>query len=94
LTIALWVSNRRIANFDAKIFAVPLKCTADELWPVVSDDPIQDPEPADYRLDEFDHRLFVDFDHRGIFRPLGEFVDGDIEISIPSDGPGEWTQDI
>jgi hypothetical protein len=21
---------------------------------------------------------------------LGEFVDGDIEISVPSDDPGEW----
>jgi hypothetical protein len=37
--------------------------------------------------DEFDRRLLVDFDHRGHFRPLGEFVDGEIEILLPSDGP-------
>jgi hypothetical protein len=30
--------------------------------------------------------LLVDFDHRGHLRPLGEIVDGDIEISVPSNG--------
>jgi hypothetical protein len=94
LSIALWVSNRRIANLDVKIFVVPLKCTAGELGPVVGDDPVRDPEPTDYRLDEFDRKLLVDFDHRGRFRPLGEFVDGEIEILLPSDGPREWPQDI
>jgi hypothetical protein len=72
------VSNRRIANFDAKIFTVPMKCTAGQLRPVVSDDLVRDPEPIGYRLDELDHILFVDFDHRGRFRPLGEFVNGEI----------------
>jgi hypothetical protein len=40
LVIALWVSNGGIADFYAKIFIVPLECVADELVPVVSDDPI------------------------------------------------------
>jgi hypothetical protein len=89
LTIALWVCNRRIANLDAKIFVVPLKCTTGELGPVVNDDAVWDPEPADYRLDEFDCRLFVDFDHRGRFRSLGKLVNGNVEKPTPSRG-GRW----
>jgi hypothetical protein len=94
LTIALWVSNGRTANLDAKIFTVPMECTAGELGPVVSDDLVYDPESTDDRLDELDCRLFVDFDHRGRFRPLGEFVNGNVEIPIPSDGLGKWPQDV
>jgi hypothetical protein len=47
LTIALWVSNGCIVDFYAKIFAVLLECTAGELGPIVSDDPIRDPKPTD-----------------------------------------------
>jgi hypothetical protein len=94
LIIALWVSNGRIENFYVKIFAVPLKCAAGELGPIVSDDPVQDPKLADDGLNELDRRLLVDLNHRGRFWPLGEFVDGDIEIPVSSDGPGEWPQDV
>jgi hypothetical protein len=90
LAIALWVSNGGIADFYAKIFTVPLECAAGELGPIVSDDSIWDPKPTDDGLDELDCRLLIDLDHRGRFWPLGEFVDGDIEILVPSDGPGKW----
>jgi hypothetical protein len=36
--------------------------------------------------------LLVDFDHRGHFRPLGEFVNGDVEIPAPSDDLEKWPQ--
>jgi hypothetical protein len=62
--------------------------------PVVSDDPIQDPKPADDGLDKLDCGLLIDLGHMGRFRPLGEFVDGDIEIPVPSDGLGKWPQDV
>jgi hypothetical protein len=91
LAIALWVNNEGIADFYAKIFTVPLECTAGELGLVSSDDPVRDPKPAD---DELDCGLLIDLDHMGRFRPLGEFVDGDIEILVPSDGPGKWPQDV
>jgi hypothetical protein len=84
------VSNGGIADFYAKIFIVPLECTAGELGPIVSDDPVQDPKPADDGLDKLDCGLLIDLDNRGCFRSLGEFVDGDIEIPEPSDGPGKW----
>jgi hypothetical protein len=89
LAITLWLSNGGIADFYAKIFTIPLECAADELGPVVSDDPVRDPKPADDGLDKLDCRLLIDLDHRGHFRPLGEFVNGDIEIPVPSDCPGK-----
>jgi hypothetical protein len=89
LAIALSMSNGRIANFYAKIFAVLLESAAGELGPIVSDDPAWDPKPTDDGLDERDCRLLIDLDHKGCFRPLGEFVDDDIEIPIPLDGLGK-----
>jgi hypothetical protein len=71
-----------------------LQCAIGELGHVVSDDLVQNPKPADDGLDELDCRLLVDLDHKGCFQPLGEFVDGDIEIPVPSDGLGEWPQDV
>jgi hypothetical protein len=90
LTIALWVSNGGIADFYAKIFTLSLECAVAELGPVVSDNPVQDVKPTDDGLDKLDCGLLIDLDHRGRLRSLGEFVDGDIEIPIPSDGPGKW----
>jgi hypothetical protein len=94
LAIALWVSNGRIANFYAKIFVVLLECVVSELGPIVSDDPVWDPKPVDDGLDELDCRLLVDLDHRGHSWPLGEFVDSDIEIPVPSHGLGKWPHDV
>jgi hypothetical protein len=94
LAITLWVSNECISFFYAKIFTLPLECAGGELGLVVTDDPIWDPKPADDGLDELDCRLFVDLDHRGRFQPLGEFVDDDIEITVPSEGLEEWPQDV
>jgi hypothetical protein len=54
LTIALWMSNRCIANLDGKVFAVPLEGATGKLGPVVSYDFVQDPKPVDDRLDELD----------------------------------------
>jgi hypothetical protein len=51
------VSNGCIADFYAKIFIVPLECVAGELGPVVSDDPVWDPKPADDGLDKLDYGL-------------------------------------
>jgi hypothetical protein len=57
------MSNRRIANLDAKIFAVPLEATSSKLGPIVCDDPFWDPKFAYDGLDEFHYGLLVDFDH-------------------------------
>jgi hypothetical protein len=90
LAIALWVSNGGTTDFYAKIFTVPLEYAVGELGPVISDDPVWDTKPADDGLNKLDCGLVIDLDHRGRFRPLGEFDDGDTEIPVPSDGPGKW----
>ena len=46
------MSWRGIANLDAQIFAVPLEGTTSKLGPIVSDDPVWDPESAYDELDE------------------------------------------
>jgi hypothetical protein len=92
--IAFWMSNRGIANLDAKILAVPLEGTASKLGPIVGDDPIWDPKSAYDGLDEFHYGLLIDFDHWDCFRPLGELVDGNIEEPEPSDGARKWPHDV
>jgi hypothetical protein len=67
LAISLWMSNGGISNFYAKIFTVPLECATGELGPIVSDDPIQGPKPADGGLNKLDCGLLIDLDHRGRF---------------------------
>jgi hypothetical protein len=94
LSIAFWMSNRVIVNLDAKIFTVPLEGTASKLGPIIGDDPTWDLESTYDGLDEFHCGLLVDFDHWGCCRPLGEFVDGDIEEPIPSNGTGKWPHDV
>jgi hypothetical protein len=91
LPITPWMSNRHIADLDAKILTVSFECAAGELGPIVDDDPVQDPKPADDGLDELDYGPLVDLDHRSCFRPLGKLVDGDVQISESSDGPRERT---
>jgi hypothetical protein len=63
LPIALCMSNRCVANLDAKIFAVPLEGTASKLGPSVGDDPIWDSKSAYDGLDEFHRGLLGDFDY-------------------------------
>jgi hypothetical protein len=94
LSITLWMSNGRITDLDAKIFTVSLKCTAGELGSVVGDDPIRYPEPTDNGLYKLECGILVDLDHRGYFCPIGELVNGDVQIPESSDGPGQQTQDV
>jgi hypothetical protein len=86
ISITLWMSNRHIADLNAKILKVTLKCAAGELGPIVSDDPVWGPKHAD---DGLDCRFLVDLEHRGCFQPLCELVDGDVHISKSSNGSGE-----
>jgi hypothetical protein len=88
------VSNGHISYLDAQVFTVPLEGTASELGPVVSDTPILDPKLADDEFDKFHYGLFVDFDHRGCFRSLGELIDGNVEKPVTSDDAEEWPHDV
>jgi hypothetical protein len=88
------MSNRCIANLDAKIFAIPLEGTASKLGSIVSDDSVWDPKSAYDGLDEFYCGLLIDFDHWSCFRSLDEFVDDDVEEPVPSDGVGKWLHGV
>jgi hypothetical protein len=94
LPIAFWMSNRVIANLDAKIFEVPLEGITSKLGPIVGDDPVWNSKSAYDGLNEFYCRLLIDLDHWGCFRPLGELVDGDIEELEPSNDVGKWSHDV
>jgi hypothetical protein len=87
LSITLWMSNGRIADFDVKILTVSLECTTGELGPIVGDDPVRNPKPADDGLDELDCGLFIDLDRMCCFCPLGELVNDNIQIPESSDSP-------
>ena len=43
------------------------------------------------KLDGRQHRGLADWLH---FRPLGEFVDGDVEVLVSSGSTGERSQDV
>jgi hypothetical protein len=88
------MSNRHISNLDGKVLAVSLERAARKLGPIVSDVSLRGHKPADDGFDELDCGLLVDLDHRGHFRPLGEFVNGNIEIPIPFNGLGKRSQDV
>jgi hypothetical protein len=63
LPIAFWMSNRGIANLDAKIFPVALKGTASKLGLIIDDDPVWDPKSTYDGLDEFHCGLLIDLDN-------------------------------
>jgi hypothetical protein len=62
MSITLWMSNRGIANLDAKIFTVPLESTTSKLGPIAGDDFVWDPKSTYNGLVEFHYGLLVDFD--------------------------------
>jgi hypothetical protein len=76
LSIAPGVGHGREAETGADAFTVFLEDSACKLGPIVCNDTTWDPEPADDRLEESNSSALGDADHRGGFRPLGEFVDG------------------
>jgi hypothetical protein len=47
LSIAPWMRNGCVTDLDTEVFAILLKYSDGELGPIVSDDPIWDPEPVD-----------------------------------------------
>jgi hypothetical protein len=71
------VDHGREAEPGADAFTVFLESSAYKLGPIVCNDTTWDPELADNRLEESNSSALGDADHRGGFRPLGEFVDGD-----------------
>ena len=94
LAVAARVSYRDVANLHAKVGAVGLEEAAGELRAIVGDDVVGDAEEAHQTLDELhrrSHRDVADWLH---LRPLGEFVDGDVEVAVVPDSAWEWSRDV
>jgi hypothetical protein len=94
LAVAPGMSHIRKAELGADALAILLKEPICKLGPVVRNDTAWDPESVDDRLEEGNNSTLGDANHRGGLRPLRELVDGDEEEPVPTDGPGEWSQDI
>jgi hypothetical protein len=94
MVVALGMSHRRKVELGANALAILLEEPTSKLGPVVRNYTTWDPESVDDRLEEGNSSTLGDANHRGGLRPLRELVDGDEEETVPTDGPGEWSQDI
>lgn len=61
---------------------------------VVGDDTVGDPKAANNPMDEVDHGVGGDRDDKNNFHPLSEFIDGDVDVLVPSYCSGEGSQDV
>ena len=82
LAIAPRMRHRSIAYMCSKVSIVCFEEIAGELRTIVSDDAIRDPEPAHEALDELDCRTNWDGADGFHLHPLGELVDGDVEVKV------------
>jgi hypothetical protein len=80
------------AELGADALAILLEKPTCKLGPVVRNDTAWDPKSTDNRLEESNSSTLGDVDHMGGLLPLGELVDGDEEVPVPADGPGEWSR--
>ena len=94
LAIAPGVGHRSVANLFSKVSTVGFKEVPSKLRVVICDDAVGDPEAAHEALDELDGRASWDGTDGFHFRPLGELVDGDIEVSVAPSRPRERSQDV
>ena len=89
LTIAPGVGHRSIVDLRSKVSTVGFEDVASKLRTIICDDAVGDPEAAHEALDELDSRAGWDGTDSFHLRPLGELVDGDVEVSIAPRRPRE-----
>ena len=94
LAIAPGVCHRSVANLHSKVSAVGFEEVTSELRAVVGDDTVGDPEATHETLDELDRRTSWDGADGFHLCPLGELVDGDIEVAVAPRRSREQAQDI
>ena len=74
--------HRSIADLRSKVSIVGFEEVTSKLRAIICDDTIGDPEAAHEALDELDSRAGWNGSDGFHFRPLGELVDGDVEITV------------
>jgi hypothetical protein len=76
--------HRCVLDLDAEFFGEFLKFVQGEVGVVVGDDTVQYAISVDDGLEELDRRSRLLVGHMDGFDPLGEFVDGDQQVSVAS----------
>ena len=94
LTIAPGVGRRSVADLRSKVSTVGFEEVASKLRTIICDDAVGDPEAAHKALDELDSRASWNGSDGFHLCPLGELVNGDIEVVIAPWRPRKWAQDI
>ena len=74
------MGNRNIFNRDAPVFAEVPKMMAGKSCPEVGDDAVQETESVYDVLKELDCFFSSSCDEWFVLDPLGEFIDGDLDI--------------
>ena len=82
LSIAPGVRHRSVADLRSKVSTICPKEITSELRAVICDDAVEDPKMAHETLDELDRGASWDGADGFYLRPLGELVDGDIEVAV------------
>ncbi len=94
LAIALGVGGRGKAQFDAHVIAIVAEQLTGELGAVVCNDTVEHSESGRDAPDELEGGMLVDLDDWISFGPLGELVDGDVQVLIPASSRFEWSEDV
>ena len=89
LSITPRVGHRSVAVLCSKVSTVGFEEVASKLRTVIYDDAVGDLEAAHEALDELDSRAGWDGTDGFHFRPLGELVDGVIEVTVAPWRPRE-----
>ena len=82
LTVTPGVGHRSVADLRSKVSTVWFEEVTGELRAIVGDDAVGDPETAHEALDELNRRTSWDGADGFHFRPLGELVNGDVEVAV------------
>lgn len=88
------MSDGGVADFYPESFAVLGEGGAGELCAVVGDDLVGDPKMAHNSSEESDHGVGSDLGDGHSLHPLGEFIDGDVEVLVSTDRLGKRPQDV
>ena len=94
LAVAPGVRHRSVAYLRSKVSTICFEEIAGELRTVVGDDTVRDPKPAHEALDELDCETGWDGADGFHLRPLGELVNGDVEVAVAPRRSREWAQDV
>ena len=77
------MGNGDVFNGDAPVFAEVPKMMADKRGSEVGDDAVRETESMDDIFEKLDCLLCSSQDKRFVLDPLGEFVDGDVDVPEP-----------